>query len=360
MAWLDRDRMPVRFTLVTSVASGAIVTAVARIFQTGAPAVVIFLWFVLVSGGVAVASWVTMSTIRRARKRSRRAFLMTSAFSQKYYVAAFVQRLHSAFDRDGVDLVLKVPDRDYDASAQSHHLDRILDRRHDYMGGIIVAAEVHRLRDDLTMFCQKSGLPVVFTDLEPFDKESDYPENSAFIGYSTGELGELAGKWLVKLLRKKKHPHVLIIASREHSSRQERCAQVLRQELANVVIAIDDGCGFVRLRAYDAVRSYVRQLDPGQCLDAIFCTNDEMALGAVDALSTPLPASQATVVVGIDGVLEARTLIDTTNSPLRATVVQDTHRLAQSVVDLLVKMHRGRAVPKRTILSAEIYEASAK
>jgi ribose transport system substrate-binding protein len=45
-------------------------------------------------------------------------------------------------------------------------------------------------------------------------------------------------------------------------------------------------------------------------------------------------------------------------SPLRATVVQDTHRLAGSAVNLLQKMHRGRPVPKRTILSAEIYEAT--
>jgi len=358
MAWLDRDRMPVLFTVVTSVMSGLISAVILRTLQAGISESAMFMGFALTSGGAAVVSWVAISAIRRVRKRSRRAFLMTSAFSQKYYVAAFVQRLHSVFDRDGIDLVLKVPDRDYDASAQSHHLDRLLDRRHDYIGGVIVASEVHRLRDDLTMFCQKSRLPVVFTDLEPFDKESDYPNNSAYIGYDTGELGELAGKWLAKRLRGKKRPRVLIIASREHSSRQERCAQVLRRELTDVVITTDDRCGFVRSRAYDAVRSYVRQLDSRQCLNAIFCTNDEMALGAVDALPASSPATQATLVVGVDGVLEAKALIDTADSPLRATVVQDAHRLAVSVVDLLVKMHRGRTVPKRTILNAEIYEAS--
>ena len=200
MTWLDRDRMPVRFTVATTVASGLILAVIMRTLPNRVPESSILMWLALTSGGVATISWGAMSMIRRARKRSRRAFLMTSAFSQKYYVAAFVQRLHSTLDRDDIDLVLKVPDRDYDASAQSHHLDRILDRRHDYMGGIIVAGEVHRLRDDLTVFCRKSRLPVVFTDLEPFDDESDYPNNSAYIGYDTGELGELAGKWLAKRL----------------------------------------------------------------------------------------------------------------------------------------------------------------
>jgi ribose transport system substrate-binding protein len=122
--------------------------------------------------------------------------MLTSAFSQKYYAASFVQRLHSALDRDGIDLVLKVPDRDYDASAQSHNLRR----KHDFLGGIIFTGEVHRLRDDLASFCRESRLPVVFTDVEPFDQESEYPDNSAFIGYDTGEIGELAGKWLVTCL----------------------------------------------------------------------------------------------------------------------------------------------------------------
>lgn len=357
MAWLDRDRTPALFTVVTTVTSGAILAVIVRSLPVRLLESSVSMWFVVTISSVAVASWVTISIIRRNRNRSRRSFLITSAFSQKYYVAAFVQRLHGALDRDGIDLVLKVPDRDYDASAQHHHLNRVLGRRHDYIGGIIVASEVHRLRDDLTIFCRKSRLPVIFTDLEPYDTESAYPDNSAYIGYDTSELGELAGKWLAKRLRGKKRPRILIIASREHSSRQERCEKVLRDEFPEAVITTNDQCEFTRSRAYDAVRSHVRQMDARQCLDAIFCTNDEMALGAVDALSTSIPAAKATVVIGVDGVLEAKALIDTADSPLRATVVQDTHRLAVSIVDLLLKMHRGRAVPKRTILPVEIYEA---
>ena len=354
---LDRDRMPVRFTVATSVMSGLIVAAVLKAFQAGVSKGATLLWFAVAAVGAAAISWAVVITIRRAWKRTPRVFLTTSAFSQKYYVAAFVQRMHGALDQEGIDMVLKVPDRDYDASAQSHHLRRILERRHDYLGGIVFAGEMQRLRGDLATFCERLRLPVVFTDLEPFEKETEYPDNSAYIGYDTGELGEIAGRWLVKHLRGRKRPRVLIVASREHPQRQQRCEQVLRSALPDVVIALDDGCGFVRARARDAVRAHVRQLGPRQCLDAIFCTNDEMALGAVDALSAPTPATQATVVVGVDGVAEAKALIDTPGSPLRATVVQDAHRLAVSIADLLVKMHNGHPVPKRTILDAEIYEA---
>lgn len=354
MAWLDRDRMPVRFTVATSVTSGLIVAAILKSASSG---IALLVWFALAAGGVAAVASVVLVALRDARKRPARVFFMTSAFIQKYYVAAFMQRLHNLLDRNGIDFVLKVPDRDYDAGAQSHHLRRLLARRSEYLGGIIFAAEVYRLRADLVAFCRKSRLPVVFTDIEPF-AEDEYPENAAYIGYDTGELGELAGRWLAKELRGKGHPHILIIASREHSDRQQRCRQVLQSTLPDVDIVTNDGCAFVRSRAYDAVRAHVRQLDPGRRLDAIFCTNDEMALGAVDALlSSPSPSTQDSLVVGIDGVLEVKALIDTGQSPLRATVVQDTHRLACGVVDLLEKMHGGRPVPKRTILPAEIYEA---
>ncbi|HEV7652432.1 MAG TPA: substrate-binding domain-containing protein [Actinophytocola sp.] len=350
MAWLERGA-----TVATSVLSGLIVAAVVKAVNSGVADGVVILWFALAAIGAGAAVWLAGILLRR-RKRPARAFFITSAFREKYYVAAFVQRLHELLDLEHIDLVLKVPDRDYHASAQSRHLVRLADRRREYLGGVIFAAEASRLRGDLITFCRKSRLPVVFTDIEPFDRADDYPENTAYVGYDTGELGALAGQWLVRQLRRTDHPHVLIIASCEHNARQQRCEKVLRAARPDVSITTNDQCAFIRSRAHDAVRSHIRHLDPGQRLDAVFCTNDEMALGAVDALSAT-PATQATVVIGVDGILEARTLIDSSQSPLRATVVQDTDRLTGEVVNLLLKMRRGDKAKKRTILPGEIYEA---
>lgn len=185
---------------------------------------------------------------------------------------------------------------------------------------------------------------------------ADYPDNSAFIGYDTGDIGELAGKWLITCLRGKSHPRVLVIASSEHQRRRQCCEQALRAALPDAVLTVDDGCAFLRSRAHDAVRGHVGRLPTGGRLDAIFCTDDETALGAVDALSPPSPATSDTVVIGVDGSLEARALIGTGRSHLRATVVQDSHRLAVSVVDLLAKTRRRQPVPRRTILRTEIYQ----
>lgn len=353
MPWLDRDRMPVRFSVATSALSGLIVAAILRALSTGIADRALFLWVALTAWGAAAAG----SALGRIRNRPPRVFLMGATFSRKYYVSAFVQRLLSSLDYHGIDLVLKMPERDYDASAQSHQLGRILSRRRDYIGGIIIPAEVERLRDDLITFCRSLRLPIIFTDTEPFDKVEEYPDNTAYIGYDAGELGELAGQWLINKLQGKDHPHVLIIAGREHSARQQRCEDVLRSGLRDVSIKTDTGCAFIRTRAHDAVRAHIQRLSAGQRLDAVFCTSDEMALGAADAMQPPSPATEATLIIGTDGIAEAKELIRSAQSPLKATVVQDDHRLACSIVDLLEKMRGSRSVPKRTILSGEIYEA---
>ncbi|AUI64390.1 hypothetical protein B1H26_22365 [Amycolatopsis sp. BJA-103] len=359
---LDRDRTPVRFTVVTSVAGGLVLAGVLAVVRSDAMTAKVPAWSVLVVG-VVVAGLLLLHRTRWPR-RTRQAFLVTSAFRQKYWVAGFVQRMHGVLDRNGIDLVLKVPDRDYDAAAQAHHLRRILAARRAYIGGIVVATEVQRLRLDLVEFCTELALPVVFTDVEPFDDEDQYPRNAVFVGYLSSDLGALAGRWLAAYLRERssRRPHVLIVASRQHQTRQSHCATVLQAELPEVSITVNDSCAFNRLRAQDAVQSHSRALASRHGrLDAVFCTNDEMALGAVDALrASTSPVTTDTVIIGVDGTTEARTLIDTGTSPLRATVVQDSHCLAESVVDVLEKMCKRREAIKRTILDPEVYETKQR
>jgi len=295
------------------------------------------------------------------RPRGKRVFLVTSAFRQKYWLAGLVQHMHGVLDRNGLDLVLKTPDRDYDAAAQAHHLRRLVQSRRDYVGGFVLATEVPRMRSELVEFCAEIRVPVVFSDIELFDEAAGYPSNAAFVGYLSADLGALAGHWLADHFTRHgvQCPEVLIVASREHQDRQRSCAEVLRARVNGISITVEDGCAFQRSRAYDAVQSHVSGLDVRQGrLDAVFCTNDEMALGAVDALhAIDSPATGDIVIIGVDGVPEARALIDSGTSPLRATVVQDSHRLAESAIHVLTRMRRGRVAPKRTVLRPELHEA---
>ncbi|MGH8919998.1 MAG: sugar ABC transporter substrate-binding protein, partial [Actinomycetes bacterium] len=63
----------------------------------------------------------------------------------------------------------------------------------------------------------------------------------------------------------------------------------------------------------------------------------------------------AVVVIGVDGRPEAKALIDAQTTPLRATVVQDSRRMADTAADLLDKAIRGEHVEKYNYLKPRIY-----
>ncbi len=67
-------------------------------------------------------------------------------------------------------------------------------------------------------------------------------------------------------------------------------------------------------------------------IDVIFCTNDEMALGAADALLFGDTATPETIIVGVDGTPQARALIGPGIEPLRATVVQNAYKVAETAL----------------------------
>ncbi|RLK58795.1 sugar ABC transporter substrate-binding protein [Actinokineospora cianjurensis] len=276
-------------------------------------------------------------------------FLVVSAFEQKYWLNEFIGHVLEAFDHAQTDVVLKRPRRNYDRRGMVHHLRRLVARGADYSGGLIMPIDPAQLREDLVEFCAEIPGPVVFLDLEPFESEADYPPNTAFIGYPSWQIGEAAARWLAGALARR-DPAVFVAASREHSDRQDGFVAALRAISPEASVVVDDSCDYLRSAALDAVRA---RLLGGHRLDAVFCTNDEMALGAVEALRWQ--GVTGTVVVGVDGAAEARAHIDTGTGPLRATVVQDGYEIAAGAVDLLHRLRTGRPAPKRTLLVPRMY-----
>jgi ABC-type sugar transport system substrate-binding protein len=93
----------------------------------------------------------------------------------------------------------------------------------------------------------------------------------------------------------------------------------------------------------------------GKKLDAVFCTNDEMALGVTDALRfADEPWVEDIAVAGVDGTPQARALMDAGPGPLRATVVQDSFKVAETAVGLLEKLIRKEPVPGRITFIPEV------
>jgi ribose transport system substrate-binding protein len=255
-------------------------------------------------------------------------------------------------------MVLKIPDRDYSGVSQVRLLDGILRRRNEYAGGFIMVNEADVIRADLARFCGEAGMPVVFVDAEPFESENAYPPGTAFVGCDDGEIGTAAAQWVGSYLRRErvKRPAVLVINGVRYQQRERMFQKVLESEIAGVQLT-GDCARFDRAQAREVARTHLRRLEAtGRKLHAVFCTNDEMALGVTDALlhANHLLWARDTVVAGVDGTPDARAQIEAGPSPLRATVVQDSSKVAEAAVGLMEKMIRKKPVPIRTSVAVEI------
>jgi ribose transport system substrate-binding protein len=360
MRFLDRDEHPALSAVAISVTSGltlaVILGAVGSAMRAGLLTWRVPMWSLIAVVVVMMCLAVVVATGHRST--TRRVFLIISAFSQKHWVSELMHNTHRSLDRRGVELVLKIPDKDYSAAGQMHHLRGLLARREQYVGGLIIPVEVERSRHDLVRFCAEFPKPVIMLDVEPFEDERDYPRNAAFVGYDQVGIGECAADWVVNRLAGVDDPEpvVLVVGGPSQRGRQLRFVEIVAKKCPKARVILHDDGEFARMRARRDVQDCLRALrDEGREPTVIFCTSDELALGAVDALLADGLAS--VTVVGVDGTSEAKALIDTKQSPLRATVVQDSYRLGEIAVDLLERMLKGESVPVRTLLPGELYVA---
>ena len=312
---------------------------------------------VLLALGLALAALPLVLRPRRKRE-PRRVFLIVAAFTHKHWVAQLIRDLHENLERRGYDLVLKIPDRDYSGASQVRLLDGVLRRRREYAGGFIMVNDADAVHADLARFCGNAGMPVVFVDAEPFESEDSYPPGTAYAGCDDGQIGAAAAGWVAGYLLGKriKRAGVLVINGGRYCQRERMFQKQLETEVPDVQVT-GDCAGFNRARAREVVGKHIRQSqEAGRKLHAVFCTNDEMALGAADALLfSGVQWAAETVVAGVDGTPDARALIQAGPSPLRATVVQDSYKVAEAAIGLMERMFRKEPVPRCTSVPVEIF-----
>jgi ribose transport system substrate-binding protein len=355
---LNRDKHPLPFNIAASTLSSLSAAAILGVFRSDFLQYNVPLWSLLATAAtLPTLAYFASVHYHTDDHRPRRVFLVIPAFDQKHWLAKLIHDLHSVLDQRGYDLVLKIPCREYSGIDQLRHLHDIHTHRVEYTGGFIIPTGDQRMRPDLAGFCTSVDMPVVFLDVEPFEDQHDYPSNTAFVGYSAQEIGQLAAKWLATnvALTSEPQPVTLVVGGDGQHLRQRGFKDTLTARIKNVQI-IEETADFARLRSRDAVRKQLKLAQAkGYRLHAIFCTNDEMALGAVDALLSANPAvAEETIVVGVDGTPQATALIEAAPNPLHATVVQNSYRVSETAVDLLERLLRKDNVTTRTYLPPEV------
>lgn len=347
--------------LAISLVSGVILAIGGKIYASWAgTAWTRWAWLVLpaivAAGGTAFA--VTRYRLHPGR---RQVFLLVSAFVQKHWIAELVENLTRQLDRQGIDLVLKIPPREYGGHGQRQQLAELGKTSRAFLGGFVMAADCAGKHVEFDRFCRGLRTPIVFVDSSPFEHVRDYPPDAAFVGCDDTEIGTRAANWVARAVQERGwlSPNVLVVASTEHPDRQKSFAARLQKEVPSAEITINDQGRFDRGQSASIVNQALQEAHgKGTAIHVVFCTNDEMALGAVDALQMRAAAGEDPgdlVVVGVDGTREAKATIQAGGTRFRSTVVQESDKVAEAAVNILLKLRAREPVDIKTLIPTTMY-----
>jgi ribose transport system substrate-binding protein len=180
-------------------------------------------------------------------------------------------------------------------------------------------------------------IPVVLFD----SPMPGWKPQTAFVGTANKDGGEVMGRYLRKVI-----PHGTLAIIRGIAGSQvdlDRVAGVkagIKGSGIRVVKEVD--ANFDRQQAVGAMED-ILQTDPH--VSAVFCANDQMALGALQSLDAR-KATKRIKLVGFDGAIEATQQIIA--GKMFATIAQDPYDMAKIGIQEAVAKVKGRSV-RRTV-----------
>jgi len=355
-------RRAIAHDLTVSLTAAAISAGAAKLLTTVAPATFsgsVPAWLVI--AGLTITGIASFLLGRRLRHRSRQAIVVISAPTRTRWLADLVEHLATTLDRHGIDLVIKYAPYDHNGRNQLLPLARLGRTRSDVQGCFIIAAQPEQVLPELRNFCSSARYPIVFLDVLPFSGQHALPTRSAFVGCDAADIGRRAARWVANDLRRRgiSAPHVLVVGGSGQNARHQEFETSLRQLAPAATIDVDLSGQFSRGRSREIAGTYLQErLRRDATINAIFCTNDEMALGVLDAVQMQITAGcdfSDLSIVGVDGIAEAVATINAQHTQFRATIVQDAGRIAESGVDALLRMRGGAASPGAVLIPSEAY-----
>ncbi|WP_334105259.1 substrate-binding domain-containing protein, partial [Muricomes intestini] len=153
--------------------------------------------------------------------------------------------------------------------------------------------------DALTPVCEKAmeqGIPVV-----TLDRNVDC-DVTCFIGAENKPMGVASADKLAEELEGK--GNVIELQGTAGASatidRHDGFAEELEAKYPDMEIIATQYCDYLRENAMSFMDDTLQRFGPGE-IDAIYCHNDEMALGALEALKTAGRDDEGILITGMDG-----------------------------------------------------------
>jgi inositol transport system substrate-binding protein len=252
---------------------------------------------------------------------------------------------------DGVNL--QVEDAQNDVAKQ---LDQIKNFAASGVDAIIVNPVDTSATQAMTDAAAAAKIPLVYVNRQPINLDT-LPENQAFVASNEAESGTLETKEVCRLLKEAGKPEANVYVMMGELSNQ---AAVQRTKDIHDVIGGAD-CG-VKINIIDeqtanwsrdqAQNLMTNWLSAGKPFDALISNNDEMAIGAIQAMKAGNVDMKTTIVGGVDATQDALAAMQA--GDLDVTVFQDAAGQGAGALDAALKLAKGEKVDRKVYIPFQL------
>jgi inositol transport system substrate-binding protein len=255
---------------------------------------------------------------------------------------------------DGMDGVeVQVEDAQNDVAKQ---LDQINNFIASGVDAIIVNPVDTSATQAMTAAAEAAGVPLVFVNREPINVDS-LPDSQAFVASNEIESGTLEAFEICKILRSQgkaggARAYLMIgeLSNQAAVQRTKDVHDILGTDMCRFIELIDEQtANWSRDEAQDLMTNW---LSAGEPFDAVFSNNDEMAIGAVQAMKAAGLDMGEIVVGGVDATQDA--LVAMQAGDLDVTVFQNAAGQGSGALDAALKLARGESVDKKVYIPFEL------
>ena len=264
--------------------------------------------------------------------------------------------VEQGFSKDNITIV----DGANDQATQTNQIQNFITQKYDVLILNLVQASS---APEITDMCKEAGIPVVYINREPDAAEEERWEseglNATYVGCDARQSGTYQGEEILETANKGdingdgKVSYIMIQGDPENVDAQYRTefsVKALTDAGVEVEELLKQRGDWDQAKAQQIAQDALNQY--GDKIEVIFCNNDAMALGALQAIEAAgRKVNEDIYLVGVDALTEAvQNVIDGKQT---GTVFNNHFAQAQAASDIAVKFLSGEKVDAVNMVNYE-------
>ena len=268
-----------------------------------------------------------------------------------------IESYFKSLDSDTAKYEVTLVDANNDMAKQSEQVDTFITQGVDVLVINLVQSSSEAA---ITEKAKAANVPVVYINREPMEENAMDYDKACYVGADAKQSGTMQGKIIADLANKGDVDgdgtvrYVMIMGDPENIDAQYRTAESIKA-LTDAGITVEklfeQRGDWDQAKGQELAANALTQF--GAKIDVIFCNNDGMAMGAMEAISAAgRKVGEDIYLVGVDAIPEATDAIKA--GTMTGTVLNDHIGQSHAAVDAAIKYIDGGSNEKKIMIDYQM------